>query len=274
MASTMSISYKVTDSGKNAVGYDLARDMDGEWTKEDLLRFTKKALITIAKDVLKEEQNKGFDKNPTVLVDNKFNRKEEEVKPFGKIQYIAKLQFREVITETYKQILYRSKVLTGRYFASNVVTYNGIQVATNPRELDSFLKTLTSFKDKDIFRFINTTPYARRLENLGVTRQRSEPKEAKRKKKKSVVTVIVPNGAYHITYLNIKRRYKKNTFVGFDWMNASEVGLIQNAEDKKRLSFKGKKLKKRQLGRPYLYPTIIIRGYASGSSDVGGGMLQ
>lgn len=262
------VSYQVIDKGRNATGYDLANDFNGVTTLEDLLRFTKKALITISKDVLKEEQDRGFDKSPVVVVDNRVNKKEEDVNPLGKIEYIARYQFAEIIRDTYKQILYRSPVKTGRYFKNNLVTFNGVQVASNPQELEAWLKTKTTFEDKDIVRFVNAVPYARRLENMGITRQKRQPKTATRKKKRSKQTVIVPNGAYHIAFLNVRRRFRKNIFVAFDWLPGDQLGLLKTKEDYEKLTFKHGK-RDADIGRPYIYPTIIIRAFGSGISDTG-----
>jgi len=270
-AVNFSVNYSVKDSGKNATGYDLNSDLDGKTTLADLLRFTKKALITISTDVLKEEQDRGFDKQPTLIVDNKFNKKVDDVNPLGKIEYVARVEFKEMIMETYRKILFHSKVVTGRYISGNVVVYNGKQVANNMPSLEAWLKTKSIFSPRDIVRFVNYEPYARKLETLGVTRQRKKatPKKVIRKKKRGRKQVTLPNGAYAMAYASIKRRFKKNSFIAFDLMPGDRLGLT--GEEGR---FKGKRAKKKGYwGQPYIYPTIMIRAVEAGLTDTGG-MLQ
>lgn len=263
-AVNFSVNYSVKDSGKNATGYDLNSDLDGKTTLADLLIFTKKALITISTDALKEEQDKGFDKQPTLIVDNKFNRKVDDVNPLGKIEYVARVEFKEMIMETYRKILFHSKVVTGRYISGNVVTYNGKQVANNMPSLEAWLKTKSTFSPKDIVRFVNYEPYARKLETLGVTRQKSKPKKVIRKKKRGRKQVTLPNGAYAMAYASIKRRFKKNSFIAFDLMPGNKLGITGPGTTFKTAPW---------TGQPYIYPTIIIRAVEAGLTDTGG-MLQ
>jgi len=260
-AVNFSVSYSVKDSGRNATGYELANDLDGKQTLADLLRFTKGALITISTDVLKEEQGKGFDKEPTLLVDNKFNKKVTDVNPLGKIEYIARVEFKEMILETYRKILYYSKVVTGRYITGNVVTYNGIQVANNMQSLEAWLKTKSVFSPKDIVRFVNYEPYARKLETLGITRQKRKPKEVVRKKKRGTKKVTLPNGAYAMSYASIKRRFKRNSFISFDLLPGNKLGITGP-----NTTFKNKRWR----GQSYIYPTIMIRAVEAGLTDAGG----
>lgn len=270
-APNFSVTYQVIDKGKNATGFNLDNDINGAATLEDLLKFTKRALILISGDALKEEQSRGFDKNPTLIVDNKFNSQVDNVKPLGKIEYVARAEFKMMILETYRKIMYYSKVKTGRYLNSNVVTYNGTMVATNIISLENWLKTKTEFSDRDIIRFVNFQPYARKLETLGVTRQRSQgkPKRVLRKKKRGKKMVTLPNGAYAMAFMSVKRRFKKNVFIGMDLLPGNKLGL--NSQEGK---FKGKKAKREGYwGQPYIYPTIILRAVSAGLTDAGG-MLQ
>ncbi len=271
-AANFSVSYFIKDSGKNATGYDLTNDFDGRKTLADLLLFTKNALITIAPDVLKDEQSRGFDKEPTLIVDNKFNKKLADVHPLGKIEYVARAQFREIIVETYRKILYYSPNSTGRYFRGNWVTFNGNKIADSMPSLEAWLKTKTDFTPNDIIRFVNIEPYARKLEGLGLTRQKKKPKTARRKKKKGgYKTVGVPNGAYAMAYSSVKRRFKKNVYMGFDLLPGNKIGIEGPLE---LTRFHGKKAKEKgYAGQFYIFPTIIIRAVQAGLTDAGG-MLQ
>jgi hypothetical protein len=271
-AANFSVSYFIKDSGKNATGYDLANDFDGRVTLLDLYRFTKNALITISPDVLKEEQAKGFDKEPTLIVDNKFNKKLADVHPLGKIEYVARAQFREIIVETYRKILYYSPNDTGRYFNGNWVTFNGARIANSMPSLEAWLRTKKDFTPNDIIRFVNIEPYARKLEGLGITRQKRKAKTAiRRRKKGGRRRVGVPNGAYAMAYSSVKRRFKKNVYIGFDLLPGNKIGIEGPPELTK---FHGKKAEDEgYAGQFYIFPTIIIRAVQAGLTDAGG-MLQ
>jgi hypothetical protein len=267
----VAVSYSVTDSRKGSQ-LELVNDINGTLELADLLRFTKNALITISDDVLKEEQDRGFDKKPVLVVDNKLNRSKFDVKPLGQIEYIARRQAKEAIIETYRQIMLRSPFKSGRYSESNIVTFNGERVASNMQQLEAWLNTKQEFTAKDIIRFINFQPYARKLETLGVTRQRTKPRQVTRRKKRGKKRVTLPNGSYHLAFMNVRRRFSKNIFVGFDLLPGSKIGI---EGPMKLTKFHGAKARaKGYYGQPYIYPTIILRVVEAGATDVGPRILQ
>ena len=265
-AENFSVKMSIIEKGKKAPTYRIEEDMDGQKTLEDLFRYTKNALINISEIALKEEQIKGFDKKPVLVVDNKFNRPVEEVSPLGKIQYIARASAKKLILYAYTTILQRSKVVTGEYFKNNWVFFNGNVVAKNILELERWLETRTSFEQKDKIRFVNMAPYARKLERLGVskgstTRKYRKPK--KHEKRRGTLSVLAPNGTYALSTRAIKQKFKNNSFIKFELMQGSSIGLVG----------KGRTYGKRSLtpGRPYLYPTILIYLVEAGIND---GKLQ
>lgn len=261
MAKVMTLSYEIIDKGKNPIQYSIDNPPSEQMEFAQLLQFTKNALITVAQDALAEEQGRGFDKTPVTVVDNKINAPIQNVKPFGKIDFVARGVLKEVLLDTYRQILFNSKVVTGRYFAGNVVTLNGVQIASTMTQLEIFLRRNTQFKDNDKFRFINVEPYARKLENLGITKFRRTRKIVTRKKKKSKVQVTLPNGVYALTFANVKRKFKTTAFIDFDILPGPLLGIIDYG--------KFKTGSKRQIGRPYLYPSILIMAVQATSRDVG-----
>jgi hypothetical protein len=255
-----SVSYSVKESGKNAPNWDLSSDLDGQKTLADLLRFTKGALIRISTDVLREEQSNGFDKKPTLIVDGKFNRTIDQVNPLGKIQYVARSSLRELIVDTFDAIRFRTKVVTGEYGRNNIVTFNGYQVANSRESLNRWLDNKGSFEGKDIIRFINTAPYARKLERWGVTAQRTKTKTKKKDKRYSAFMnqVQVPNGTYALAYKAIQSKYKNNSFIRFRLVSGSDLGLVGAG----RVYKTGK-----TRGKPYLYPSILISAVEAGITD-------
>lgn len=260
MSIKASVTYEVVDKGKSPVNYELDPPTE-QMELAQLLQFTKGALISVAKDALKEEQSRGFDKSPVTVVDNKINANIENVKPFGKIDFVARGVLKEVLLDTYRQILFNSKVVTGRYYSGNIVTLNGVQIASTMTELERYLRKNVAFNDNDKFRFINVEPYARKLEILGITKFRRSRKVVTRKKKKSKVQVTLPNGVYALTYNNVRRKFKTTAFIAFDILPGNSLGIIGFGRFKTG--------SKRQINRPYLYPSILVMAVGATSTDVG-----
>src|SRR5690606_7073162 len=126
---------------------------------EDLLEWAKETLVVVADVALREEQAKGFDKNPIMLVDGRKNKLPENVNPWGSIEFISRQHIGDIVLFAYTSVLELSKVKTGRYKSSHVVTYNGRQIATSLQELGSWMSSQEGkIKNKDIFRIINTQP--------------------------------------------------------------------------------------------------------------------
>jgi hypothetical protein len=250
---TFSVDLSVFEKGRKRPEYTLDSDLSGEITLEDLLKWTKATLIITADTVLKEEQDRGFDKQPLLLVDGRKGKDVSSVNPLGQIEFLARQDFGRVLVEAYEALLDRSKVLTGRYKASHYVFLNGQQVATDLATLKTWLKSGVEFKDEDRIRIVNIQPYARRLELLGVTAQRSKQKledKGRRRKVTTGVTIKVPNGAYQLTTRAIKSKYKNNVGIRFTFIPGSSMGLAG--------TFKGGRRGKNSAGRAYLYPSIVF----------------
>lgn len=254
MSATFAVDISVFERGRRKPEYSLDSDLTGEMTLQELLEWTKTALIVTADEVLKDEQSLGFDKDPIMLVDGRRNRDIRTVSPLGRIDFIARQEVGDVLIDAYKGVLNRSKVLTGRYKGSHYVFHNGAQIATSLRELEVWFAFKTvEIKDKDTFRIVNIQPYARKLELLGVTAQRTNKKTEDKGRRKGIKTgqvFKVPNGAYQLTTRSIKSKYKQNVLIRFSFLSGSSLGLAG--------TFKSGRKGKNSAGRPYLYPSIII----------------
>ncbi len=247
------VSLSVVENGRKRPEYTLETDLKGEISLKDLLEWTKSTLIITSNEVLWDEQQKGFDKEPVMLVDGRKNKAPKDVNPLGQIEFLARQQLGPIIRETYYKLKEQSKVLTGQYIESHYVLYNGTQIANSVQSLEQWLKTEPQFKEGDKVHFINTQPYARRLELLGVTsgRQQARREDAGRRSKKKKGTMVkMPNGAYHLTTRSIKAKYKHNVNIRFTFMPGSRLGLSG--------SFQSGRRGKNSRGRPYLYPAIIF----------------
>lgn len=262
----MSLDYSVYEKGKKVPSFKIDTDLSGEVTLEEFLSFTKRSLIIIADQVLREEQSQGFPKDPVVVVDGRLNKQVIDVNPLGKIQFIAKKDaVNEIILKIYESIVKRSPVDTGTYFDGNVVAYNGKVIATNKLELDQWAETdeANNIKPGEIVRFFNVYPYSGRLERHGVTAQRQTVREVKStdKKKRSGETIQAPNGAYYLTSRSIRRTAKYNAKIYFEFIPGTEIGL-----DKLPVKTKaGQSLRKSFKPGPgqrffgsYVYPSIRV----------------
>lgn len=248
------VEISVSENGKNRPEYTLDSDLRGEITLMDLLLFTKQALIITADEVLREEQALGFDKKPILIVDGYRNKPVQTVNPLGSIKFVARQQFGDMLLDTYEGLLKRSKVLTGRYKDSHYVFWNGIQIATTLEGLKSWIDSNPDIKDKDKIRIVNIQPYARRLELLGVTAQRTNARmdeKGRRRKQRTGIFFKVPNGAYQLTYRSVRSKYKQNALISFVFLPGTSLGL--------KGTFKSGRRGRNSAGRPYLYPTIVFQ---------------
>jgi len=264
----VAFSYSIKDSGKGVNVKDLENDLTGAKTFENFLITLKKFHLKTSRSVLKEEQVKGFDKYPRVIVDNRKDVPIINVKDFGKIEFFARAVVSESILQIFDEIEKRSPVDTGQYRASNVVFFNKKLVAKNKAELRTFLEThqkTVGFKLKDTIRFINTTPYARRLEYMGGRRSLTGDFKGsnrvfggrKIKSKKTGRILKRPNGAYYLAFVLAKNKFSGiSRFIKFVFLPNGADGInIDPLPGEKPLVFK----KGKGAGRPYLFPSIIIR---------------
>lgn len=249
------VDFSVEEDGKKRPEYTLESDLNGDISLADFIEYTRSALIVTADTVLRDEQSMGFDRQPVVVVDGRQGKPVTDVKPFGTIEFVSRANMDDIIIDAYEGILFRSRVDTGLYKSSNYVFHNGTQVASDIQSLKSWLKSGPKFEEKDLIRFVNIQPYARKLERQGVTEQRQQSRTVKpRDKKKSGGRILVPNGTYYLTARSLRSKYKRNSIIKFSFISGGQLGITG--------SFRAKRGKP---GRPYLYPTIIISVQESGN---------
>ncbi len=260
----LSVDFKVEEGGKKSPLYTLESDLNGEVSLADFLAFTKQSLVVIADQVLKEEQANGFDKTPVVIVDGKSGQVVTDVSPLGSIEFVARSDMKEIILTTYKNLLEKSPIWTGEYRAAHHVFLNGVEVAGDLASLTTWLATGPQFSERDLIRFVNSQPYARKLERYGVTQQRTKNRSAttKRKNKGTVTRVNQPNGVYYLTTRAIRTRFKKNSIIRFEFVSGAGIDFTDR-HNKVNRKFKTGKNKK-SIGRAYLYPSIVISVQESG----------
>lgn len=268
MEVSISVKQRGNFSGVKTI-YEFEKDLNGAQSLEEFFQMTKYALLKISADALKESQSRGFDKDPIVAVDGSTKKPAIAVHPLGKIEFFStQIQATEIVLEVYKGIMERSKIVSGTYFENNFVFFNGEQIAKSLPELEAWSKNNPTFTNKDIIRFVNVVPYARKLERHGVTAQRSVTRSRKStdKQKRSGERVLAPNGVYFLTSRAADRKYGKNVRVYFGFISGSQIDAsilpLQSKDGRVlRTSYKPSKKRPKNSG-PYLYPSIklIIEG--------------
>lgn len=265
------VEFSVTEKGKKAPEYTIESDLQGEVSLKDFLDFTKSNLILIADQVLREEQAKGFDKNPVVTVDGRVGKPVINVNPLGSITFTARSNAKDMMLEIYRYILDKSPVDTGNYISNNIVFFNGGLIAKSYDQLAEWFSKDPKIGDNDFFRFVNTAPYARKLERFGVSagrmrkNRRERRQKSRDKEQRSGAEIRAPNGAYYLAAKSANRKYRNNAKIYFNFIPGSQITFADKTENE---SFQSKKFKtpsraSRQRRPPrspstYLYPCIKV----------------
>jgi len=264
MAGALTVSFKVTEKGKNTPEFKLESDLRGETTLAQLFNFSQLALISIFNDVLKEEQGKGFTKTPRTRVDNNFFKPVINVRPFGKLQAFDTQNVLEILDDIYKGLTDRSRIKTGNYITSHVVFFRDVLIARSFNELQIWIQANKNrkFQQSDKFDFINLAPYARKLESRGLAVSATSNKnvsKTRRTKSSKGGKVRRPNGAYFKTAKSIKRKFgQASGNVKFQYRPAAKQARAFNSgrAGPSGVPFRTHFKSRSGAGRPYIYPSI------------------
>lgn len=266
---------RVRESGSRR-NVELETDTSGVKTFADFLKFTRSSLIQIASQALREEQAKGFDKNPVIIVDNKVGKSIDSVSPLGKIEFKARVEVSSLLLSIYKLILERSRRSTGFYAANHVVMLRGRIIARNMDQLQAWINSETSIKESDFVSFVNITPYAGFLEREGIrvdsttnTPVRVSRKYTSKRRGPSFgKEVRMENGTYFVAARAARNTFKNNARIYFEWTPGSKIGMSELPS----ADFRGKKLRKtfspsnRVSKGNYVYPSIVVRFSIAGGT--------
>ncbi len=236
-------------------------------TVKELLEYSQTLLIATAKDFLRQEIAQGtFPEEYITIVDNRVGKREETVKPLGKIEYVTKIgDVRAVILDIFKMVSERTAIKSGYYSSMHILMYNGQVVAKGYRNAFAWINNQSrEYRSTDKFRIINLAPYARKLERLGIRRGTRGQDKGKITRKyrttrtKRGNTTRAPNGAYWLARGAARRQYpqlKNNIKFSFIPVSPS-IAKGQNLKSFSGSDFTFKTGKGK--GRPYLYPSITI----------------
>jgi len=244
----------------------LTRDKVGLVNFKEFADDFKQGLIGIARDTLREEQSGGFDKKPRTRIDGKFDRDPATVLPFGRLEFFARVSSIEAITEVWDLIQKRIIVDTGEMKNSNVVMVNDLVIARTRGELVSYLrKNSQKLGDGTKVTFLNTAPYARKLERLGYRAGKRGLRGSTRKsrKTKSRITgnlISAPNGAYYLSYKRIRSNPKTKgiaNFFRFQYITGGNLGNAIPSDGRRRTYSHQFNSEAAQAGLIYIRPLFL-----------------
>lgn len=273
MAATVQVS--ISDNNRQGISTQAFRaDLTGVQSIRQFNQDFVDGHKSIARGALREEQGLGFPDNPRQRIDNKFDAPLDSLKVFGKVEYFAPIAAPEAILSIYDAIERRTIIgATRNLINSNRVLVNGQLAAKNRIELKQYLeRNATRFSEGTRFTFVNVAPYARKLERRGYRKgRRGQGSKRVYRRTKSRYTgdlIEAPNGAYYLAFRAARRNVGKvvSNFMTFRYISGAELGSAIPQDGRRRTFAKARR--KGGIGRPYLYPAIVIeltdRGIARG----------
>lgn len=205
-------------------------------------------------DELKQEQDQGNLLDPKIIVDGRVERRPTRMRPGGQITAVDPgFDFLETaVKEAWSELLRRSPVGTRdkpwakyypkKYRDAHVILINGNEFTGNIDDIGQELKN----PDTDVVNFVNTQPYARKLENLGPP-------------KPGYVRVQRPNGNYQFVRKKMARKFRGVVQFQFTYLELGQLGVTY--KDKSR----GK-------DRLLVYPSLRIRAYGGPTAVLQGAL--
>ncbi len=249
----MRFNVELTIEEKGLVRVEKGYERNSSMELKDILEWMRSQLILVADQALTEEQAKGFDKKPVILIDGLRNKPVRDVSPFGTIEIIGRQDFGDILLNTYNDIILNSKVKTGLYQSSHQVVWNRTTVATDINSLMAWVKTNPQIAVSDTLMIINSQPYARKLELKGITSKGSSVRKEDKGRRRGIktgITVVRPNGVYQMAVRKAKTKYRGNVGVFFKFLPGDSLGLSGKFVNGKNAKSKG---------RAYLYPALIFK---------------
>jgi hypothetical protein len=205
--------------------------LDVEWDKlfePDIRQTTQR----VAFEALREEVARGFDNQPLVVTDGVPRRAPDQVRAFGKIEWIARANAVEIALWIKAEVERRSPVLTGAYQRGHILMLNGAEV-----------KDLRGYRPGDRIQIVNPLPYAKKLEGRPTRTRRGRGGQRERVKGVRGASSQAPQGVYRVVHRLAVARYGRSVFIDFKYVPLS-TGLTVRGRGGKR--------------RAHVYPAIQI----------------
>ncbi len=173
--------------------------------------WVKAATIETAERVLREEVARGFDTEPVVITDGMPRRDYLGVKPFGRIEFVARTSMVEAVRWALTELQKKSPVLTGRYASSHTVMINGAEVQGN------IWVALRNVRPTDRVQIVNPQPYARKIEGATANKRTGRGKRA-------ALSRQARSGVYRVVLRALVNRFGKALFFDFKYVNLN-IGI-------------------------------------------------
>ncbi len=184
----------VTQEGLTLVEFD-------RWLDGDIRKFH----IELVEEDLPAEVDRGFDEEPTVVTDGVVRRDYQAVRPYGRIEFLARIGVREPVEfalRLLQQISPRGPAEGGHYAESHVVLLNGVGVSSGR------LEVLDRVKPGDRVQIVNIMPYARKIEGHRANRRKKWTGRRGQSRQ-------APGGVYRKVHGEITRRWGRTVVVDY-----------------------------------------------------------
>lgn len=215
-------------------------DVDGPTTAETVkwvMGTIEETTIAVAEEVLMREVAAGtFTTTPAVITDGVVARDYHQVKPFGRIEFVAQPTIRKAV-EWALEVLQRLSPIgpgrTGHYRDAHVVLLNGSGLT------GSSLAALDRAKEGDRIQIVNVKPYARKIEGQRANRR-------KQWRGRRGLSKQAPGGVYRKVQQLLVQRYGRTLMIDYRF----ERLAIAEVESRSRA------VQTRSKGGFYTYPVL------------------
>lgn len=181
-----------------------------DWIEPDIAKFT----WQVAHDALQEEVARGFDAEPIVITDGTYRRDPRTVKPFGRIEFVARANLADAVEWILAELVQRSPHLGTRpyiYRDSHVVMVNGASITD--------LARLRTLKPGDKVQIVNTVPYARKIEGATGAKEKINRRTGKvarhARARRRGISASARGGVYRPVFAIAKQKFGRAMFVDF-----------------------------------------------------------
>lgn len=216
-------------------------------------KWVQDVTIDVAEKTLVAEVGRGFDNQPEVITDGVLRRDFAQVKPFGKIEFVARANLLEIVQWIMAELFRRSPVKTGRYRQSHILLINGVEARGN------WGVALQQAKAGDRIQVVNSQPYARKLEGATANRKTGRGKRKPTSRQ-------APGGIYRPTLSALIQRWGKTILADYTMVKLNlGVKVWGDQGGRYKRIGKGRSARTIKVGtvkrvqRDQVYPAITIK---------------
>ena len=213
-------------------------------------QWVQRATVEIAEE---ERIRAGLDKDSVAITDGVRGRAASDVKPFGKVVFVARPSMADAVLWALAKLIEISPVGPaegGHYKDDHVVMLNGKAIEGNLRG------ALDQIGPGDRIQIVNPRVYARKLEGATARRNASRYREARKGTSRQA-----PNGIYRVVQRLVVQRYSKSLFVDFKYVQLNTGVKVWGAVGGGRVKINGAWVARQARGRiqrDQVYPALQL----------------